>query len=453
MVELGANMAGKNMDYWYDEQIKRYLLQLIRIFSHFQVKEYTSEGVNYNRVPCRYADASRMVSHILRNNSENIVNNAPQISVGIQSLQLARERAQDPFMVDTQQVAEREWNKEAGSYTSEQGNLYTVQRYMPVPYNMTIQVDIFTTNTDTKLQILEQIFVLFNPSIQLQSNDNPLDWSNVFEVELTDISWSNRSIPAGVDESLDISTLTFQVPIWISPPAKVQRQKIIQKIIADIHSNNNLMSLGFNSDFHDFFASVPEDARVVTAPDLRVHIENATASLVNLSGQPVNWSEIIEMNGELTSVSRLEFNITDDIKDYSQMVIGTIVGNPLDSTSLIFNLDSETLPADTLTPLNRIVDPRSSRPGDTLPSAQLAQRYLITENITEDYAEWGIDAEANDIVEYDGNKWVVVFDSDQVSQQAWITNDFTGQQFRWTGTEWISSWQGTYNPGYWKLIL
>jgi len=446
-------MAGKNMDYWYDEQIKRYLLQLIRIFSHFQVKEYTSEGVNYNRVPCRYADASRMVSHILRNNSENIVNNAPQISVGIQSLQLARERAQDPFMVDTQQVAEREWNKEAGSYTSEQGNLYTVQRYMPVPYNMTIQVDIFTTNTDTKLQILEQIFVLFNPSIQLQSNDNPLDWSNVFEVELTDISWSNRSIPAGVDESLDISTLTFQVPIWISPPAKVQRQKIIQKIIADIHSNNNLMSLGFNSDFHDFFASVPEDARVVTAPDLRVHIENATASLVNLSGQPVNWSEIIEMNGELTSVSRLEFNITDDIKDYSQMVIGTIVGNPLDSTSLIFNLDSETLPADTLTPLNRIVDPRSSRPGDTLPSAQLAQRYLITENITEDYAEWGIDAEANDIVEYDGNKWVVVFDSDQVSQQAWITNDFTGQQFRWTGTEWISSWQGTYNPGYWKLIL
>lgn len=446
-------MAGKNMDYWYDEQIKRYLLQLIRIFSHFQVKEYTSEGVNYNRVPCRYADASRMVSHILRNNSENIVNNAPQISVGIQSLQMARERAQDPFMVDTQQVAEREWNKEAGSYTSEQGNLYTVQRYMPVPYNMTIQVDIFTTNTDTKLQILEQIFVLFNPSIQLQSNDNPLDWSNVFEVELTDISWSNRSIPAGVDESLDISTLTFQVPIWISPPAKVQRQKIIQKIIADIHSNNNLMSLGFNSDFHDFFASVPEDARVVTAPDLRVHIENATASLVDLSGQPVNWSEIIEMNGELTSVSRLEFNITDDIKDYSQMVIGTIVENPLDSTSLIFNLDPETLPADTLTPLNRIVDPRSSRPGDTLPSAQLAQRYLITENITEDYAEWGIDAEANDIVEYDGNKWVVVFDSDQVSQQAWITNDFTGQQFRWTGTEWISSWQGTYNPGYWKLIL
>ena len=74
------------------------------------------------------------------------------------------------------------------------------------------------------------MFVLFNPSIQLQSNDNPLDWSSVFEVELTDIAWSSRGIPAGVDENLDIATLTFAVPIWISPPAKVKRQTIIQRI-------------------------------------------------------------------------------------------------------------------------------------------------------------------------------------------------------------------------------
>ena len=64
-------MAGKNLDYWYDEQIKRYLIQLIRIFSHFKIKENTKDGVKYTRVPARYGDASRMVSSILRNNSEN----------------------------------------------------------------------------------------------------------------------------------------------------------------------------------------------------------------------------------------------------------------------------------------------------------------------------------------------------------------------------------------------
>ena len=100
-------MAGKNLDFWYDEQIKRYLIQIIRVFSNFQVREYTKNGVSYNRVPARYGDSSRLVAHLLRNNSENIVNNAPQIAVSIQSIQPARDRTAEPFLVDTQQVAER----------------------------------------------------------------------------------------------------------------------------------------------------------------------------------------------------------------------------------------------------------------------------------------------------------------------------------------------------------
>ena len=82
------NLDGKsdNLDWWYDKQIRRYLIQLIRIFSHFHVREYTEQGEIYNRVPCRYADSSRMVTHIMRNNSENIINSAPFISVSIQNL-------------------------------------------------------------------------------------------------------------------------------------------------------------------------------------------------------------------------------------------------------------------------------------------------------------------------------------------------------------------------------
>ncbi len=447
-------MAGKNMDYWYDEQIKRYLLQLIRIFSHFQVREVTRDGENYVRVPCRYADSSRMVAHILRNNSENFVANAPQIAVGIQSLSISRERTQEPFLSDTQQVAEREWDRDNNQYTSNQGNLYTVQRYMPVPYTLNIQVDIFTTNTDSKLQILEQIFVLFNPSIQLQSNDNPLDWSNVFEVELTDIGWSNRSIPAGVDETLDIATLTFQVPIWISPPAKVQRQKIIQKIIADVHSVNNLDALNFNSEFYDFFADLEPDARAIVTPNnLYVSMQGASATLLTAGGMPAPWQDIIEMQGKLTAASRLEFNLSNDVKNRSDMVTGRIVANPIDPNSLIFNLDEDTLPSNTLDNVLRIIDPAATKPSDGLPMAVVGQRYLITGDITNEDATWQLDASADDIIDFDGTQWFVAFDSGATQSQAWVTNSFTGDQFRWTGTEWISSWQGVYNPGFWRLIL
>ena len=111
--------------------------------------------------------------------------------------------------------------------------LTAIKRHQPVPYNLTMQVDIWSGNTDQKLQLLEQILILFNPSIQLQQNTNPLDWTSVFEVELTDMQWSNRSVPAGVDETIDVSTLTFTLPIWLSPPAKVKRQKIINTIEKD----------------------------------------------------------------------------------------------------------------------------------------------------------------------------------------------------------------------------
>ena len=450
-------MAGKNLDYWYDEQIKRYLIQIIRIFSNFKVREYTDKGVNYNRVPARYGDSSRMVASILRNNSENIVNNSPFIAVTIQSIQPARDRTHEPFLVDTQQVAEREFNKETGAYSTEQGNLYTTQRYMPVPYNMTINVDIWTTNTDTKLQILEQIFVLFNPSIQLQSNSNPLDWTSVFEVELADINWSSRAVPAGVDETLDISTMSFTSPIWISPPAKVKRQAIIQRIINDIHSTPDIGELGYSEDYADFFGPTAELAEVVVTPnDLFLQITGSTAKLVNASNVGQKWSDIIEMMGELRTTSKLKLNISADTDNELNMLVGSVTKNPVDDTALIFNLDTDTLPVDTLSDVDKIIDPTTNYPGDgTLAAASTGQRYLITEQIDDaGFPNWGVDAQENDIISYDGSKWSVVFDASANSDSThFLHNTFTSKQFKWTGVGWISSYEGEYRPGYWRLVL
>jgi hypothetical protein len=448
-------MAGKNLDYWYDEQIKRYLIQIIRVFSNFQVKENTKSGANYNRVPARYGDSSRLVAHLLRNNSENILNNAPQIAVSIQSIQPARDRTAEPFLVDTQQVAERDFDTTNNTYTSEQGNLYTTQRYMPVPYNMTVQVDIWTTNTDTKLQLLEQIFVLFNPSIQLQSNSNPLDWTSVFEIELTDIAWSSRGIPAGVDETLDIATLTFSVPIWISPPAKVKRQTIIQQIVADIHKINNIAGLGYDQAYADFFGNIAQDAQVVITPgDYRLLVSGATATLISPSGIASVWQDIIEMKGELTVTSLLKLNISNDSDSDDALIIGSVSANPLNGTSLIFNLDTDTLPSNTLTDVTKIIDPTSSSPGSGLDAAVLGQRYLITESISASgYPNWNVDANENDIIQYDGAAWNVVFNSSAVTSTQYVTNNFTSKQFKWTGSSWISSYEGEYNPGYWRLVL
>jgi hypothetical protein len=449
-------MAGKNLDYWYDEQIKRYLLQLVRVFSNFKVREFTKDGINYNRVPARYGDSSRMVASILRNNSENVINSAPFIAVTIQSIQPARDRTHEPFLVDTTQVAEREYDADTNTYSNTQGNLYTTQRYMPVPYNLTFNVDIWTTNTDTKLQILEQIFVLFNPSIQLQSNSNPLDWTSVFEIELSDISWSSRSVPAGVDESLDISTLTFNSPIWISPPAKVKRQSIIQQIIADVHSTSSIADLGYSEDYADFFGNIPDTFEIiVTAGDYKVQVTGNSAILIDENEQPIAWSNIIDQQGKLSATSLLKLNIGNDSDNELGLLVGTVTSHPTSPTTLIFNLDADTLPTNTINDVNKIIDPRENYPGDgTLDAVTTGQRYLITQEITASgYPNWNVNADENDIIEYNGSNWIVVFDASSISEEQYVTNTFTSKQYRWINNNWISSYEGEYNPSFWRLTL
>jgi hypothetical protein len=83
------------------------------------------------------------------------------------------------------------------------------------------------------------------------------------------------------------------------------------------------------------------------------------------------------------------------------------------------------------------------------------QRYLITETLTASgYTNWNIDASENDIIEYNGSAWVVSFDaSSQVGNTHYMHNTFTSKQYQWTGTQWISSYEGEYKPGYWRLVL
>ena len=118
----------------------------------------------------------RTVAHILGQNSENIINSTPFIACSIQSLAIARDEHWILVLLNQEQITEEGKSDGDKHLDALPDNQYTVEGYMPVPYNLTMQVDIWTPNADTKMQLLEQILVLFNPTIQIQANTNPLDW-------------------------------------------------------------------------------------------------------------------------------------------------------------------------------------------------------------------------------------------------------------------------------------
>ena len=86
---------------------------------------------------------------------------------------------------------------------------------MPVPYNLTMQVN---EEHRPKITTIGQILILFNPSIQLQQNTNPLDGTSVFGGLTTYNEYG--SVPADVDRTIDHFNFDIYFAYWVKSSSK-----------------------------------------------------------------------------------------------------------------------------------------------------------------------------------------------------------------------------------------
>lgn len=421
-----------------------------------------------SRIPVRYADMSRMVGHIINNNNQNTILPSPMMTVWIQSMELAPERRNDPSFVGKVHHTERAWDRDSEQYGEDSGLKYTVERYMPTPYNMTLQLDIWTTNTTTKLQILEQIMSIFNPSIQLQQNSNQIDWSSIFEVELTDVQFSNRTIPQGTESERDVASLTFKVPIWINPPAKVKTQRLIHQIVTNVFDANidevDLDQLDpLNCDYTelDQFIITPGYHRtsigVDSAPNELLLLDQG-----GLIDPTLSWKDLLAKYGEVQNgISEITLKLDPDIESDDGDIIGRIFLDDTRPNILTWDVDIDTLPINTLDPVEDLINPREVSPGNGLPLPVIGQRYMLLgdETIGNDEpvanlnTPWFVIAYENDIIEYTQSGWAVVFDSQSATNTEYVTATSNMQQYKFEESEWRFTYLGEYMPGYWRIKI
>jgi hypothetical protein len=341
---------------------------------------------------------------------------------------------------------------------------------MPVPYSLTINLDIWTSNTNQKFQLLEQIIPLFNPALEIQSTDNFIDWTSLSVVELESSRWSSKTIPVGTEDPIDITTLTFKIPIWISSPAKVKKLGVVERIVASIYDANgdaslaitdNDLLLGTRQVFTPFDYQVLLIGNKLQALRPQQVVDQANTSL-NPADSPASnlmWHAVV---GDL-GVLREGISLVKLEQEDGTEVVGTVSYDPTDDRFLLFSVDPDTVPSNTLSPINAVINPLISGPGSGLPAATQGQRYLLTEDTGSDngYAQaWSgvfgqyLVAQANDIIEYDGSRWVIVFgSSNSTVNKQYVTNIASELQYEWTGAHWIKSYQGLYPGGTWSLVL
>ena len=497
------------MQYFYDGQLRRYITQTIRVLSNFTVKY--GDGT-LHRVPVMYGDSDRQAANIIKQNSENKVNSVPRMSVYISNLDLDRNRLSDATYVGKVHIRERDIQTDQytglDTYTHSQGRNYTVERLMPTPFTLDLKVDIWTASTEQKLQLLEQILVLFNPSLELQTSDNYIDWASLTVLNLKDINWSSKAVPVGNDTPIDIATLTFDTPIWISPPVKVKQLGVITNIITSIFGGVDTPSSGYidglgidTANPSPTLSSLLFEERV-TITDYKIEVYNGQAILLGVSenvypaeptlevpvrqGNTINWQEVLEKypGKYIAGASKIYLIQSNGVE-----IVGTVALDPNDSTILTVNWDPDSLVKDTLIDsqgrhfgdigfdqsssrgkIDAIIDPLTYNPKRPLKELEdqsiiTGIRYLIIEDIGAEMNVDGADAwkslsggdfvaHANDLIEWDGTQWNVIFDSlTETDTMVWQTNIYTGVQYLWNGVSWVKSFEGIYNKGRWRLEL
>jgi hypothetical protein len=147
----------------------------------------------------------------------------------------------------------------------------------------------------------------------------------------------------------------------------------------------------------------------------------------------------------------------------STEIMGTIDYDQFDDSLLTYNIDPDTLPQNTLDPVDSIIDPTQKYPGEGLPSSISGQRYLIVADIPHQITynslpnAWpGLTtgAIAGSIIEYDETEWFISFDTTQIQVMQFVTNLTSGVQYRYIADQgWMKSYEGYYNQGDWRIII
>ena len=104
-------------DFFFDNQIRRFLIQFAKVFSSWNVTRGNDPNGNpiIVRVPIMYGDSSRQAATIIANNSASNLPTAPLITYYISGLEYNQKWTQDPTFVDKLNVRQRTYNQESQS--------------------------------------------------------------------------------------------------------------------------------------------------------------------------------------------------------------------------------------------------------------------------------------------------------------------------------------------------
>ena len=210
--------------YRESKQISEYILQFIRVFAGFQVQDGVERNGQYDtrRVPVVYGNMSRVVAEKLNKKDYLTNKKIPMMSANLIGIAPDPSNKKSPHYKEERVVPQNVVDRPTK----------VIERLSGPPFILTMELAIYASSMTELMTLTEQILLIFNPRVRIQTSSDIYDADYITEISLESIQ-PEIQYPMGMDKRVCVQVLTFSIPIRLRYP-KGFNDKIIENITANI---------------------------------------------------------------------------------------------------------------------------------------------------------------------------------------------------------------------------
>ena len=214
--------------YFYHEILRKTVIGFGTLFNDINIRHRDASGTSFSnlKVPLAYGPIQKFLARIQQQPDLNreVALTLPRLSFEMTGLQY------DPS---------RKTGVTQTFLATQNGNAKKV--YMPVPYNVTFELNIISKLNDDSLQIIEQILPYFQPSLNITINlISSIGEKKDVPVVMESIT-QNDQYEGGFDSRrLIIHTLRFTAKTYLFGPVAESTDGLIKRVDVDYYTNTNI---------------------------------------------------------------------------------------------------------------------------------------------------------------------------------------------------------------------
>ena len=219
-------------EHFYHKQIRNTVIAFGTIFNNINIKRLDSSGnpLQNIKIPLSYSPKEKFIARLdqqasLTGTDSSVAITLPRMAFDITGY------AYDPSRKLNK-------NQRRGVVTTNADTSKLNAQYSPVPYDVSIELNVFTANSDDGLQVIEQILPYFQPDYTVTMIENSvMDSKRDIPFILESVNYEDSYAGSLTDTRRITYTLSFTAKIYLYGP--ISTGAVIKTVSADLYDNTS----------------------------------------------------------------------------------------------------------------------------------------------------------------------------------------------------------------------